>query len=467
MPKIRDKIVRIAFGDVLGRGLGFVTTIYLARTLGAEAYGLITIALSWLGYFLWAGDLGLLNLGPREIAKEPEKRLFRAKEIFILKVFLGLGVLVLALLIVPVLKIPEDQKTIILGFSYSLIPYSLLLEWYYNGKQFFGKVALSKIVNGAVYLVLVLLIIRSKNDISLIPMLYTAGVCASALVLGTFALIKNPFTLPARGMHLFKDLLKSAYQIGTGTFFSQIIILLPPITIGWFLSSTDAGIYGAAMRVIMILMMIDRIFVNLLLPNLSAQWTNNKELAKENLNVVFRIMLVFGMMATLFLAVSAEDVIQLIYGSEYESAAIVLVMLSLYLFGTFQNSIFSFGLVAIDKDREFFRSKLIGGIVAAALIILSAKTNNLLLVALSVSLSELIFTFFSVFWFNKTIQIKYYGPFISTLIFGTGIYYLSTFIHIQPVLKGILAVIALFGGLFAVGVITSEQIQWFRKKVMQ
>ena len=171
MANLRNKIFRIAFGDVIGRGLGVITSIYLARVLGAESYGIIVVAMSVLGYSIWGADLGLLNIGAREMAKIPEKRVFRAREIFIVKLILGTIVVTVLSLVVPLLSLDEITKTIILGFSYSLIPYALLLEWYYNGRQHFGKVALSKIINNGFYLFAVFLFVHANSDLQLIPAL--------------------------------------------------------------------------------------------------------------------------------------------------------------------------------------------------------------------------------------------------------------------------------------------------------
>ena len=155
MSKFKEKAFLIAIGDFGGRGLAFITSIYLARTLGTEFYGSITVAVSILGYATWSSDLGIINIGVREIAKDPEHRKFRAKELFNLKVVLSSIVLIISTIVISYIPIAELQKHVILGYLYSLIPYALLLEWYYSGKQEFGKLSLSRIVNGAVYLGLV------------------------------------------------------------------------------------------------------------------------------------------------------------------------------------------------------------------------------------------------------------------------------------------------------------------------
>lgn len=466
MAKVRDKIASIAFGDIVGRGLGFFTSVYLARILGADSYGLIIVALSWLGYFVWVSELGLMNIGTREIAKEPVKRIFRAKEIFTVKVILGLTVFVLCYLIIPTLNLPDLQKKLILGFSFSLIPYSLFMEWYYNGSQHFGKVAFARIVNGAVYFGLVLFFIQSSSDIEKVPNLYTTGIISSTLTLGVFAFFNKPFVLPSRGWAVFKDLFRSAATIGFGTFFGQLMILYPPIAIGLFQSNIHAGWYGASIRIIIIILLVDKIFYRLYLPNISSLWTSNKDLAKQNLDYLIRIMLVIGTALSLFVSISSTEILTIVFGKEYAPAGPILSALSLYIVLTFLNSIFSFGLVAINKDKEFFHSKLAGGIIAAIIITLSAYFGDATFAAAGVTFSELIIMLFAFSWFSRFIKLKVAFPFIVSIILASLIYLGSSLINMNPFIEAIISVIILVPMLFAVGVVNSDQIKWMKDRVV-
>ncbi len=466
MAKVRDKIASIAFGDIVGRGLGFFTSVYLARMLGADSYGLIIVALSWLGYFVWVSELGLMNIGTREIAKEPEKRVFRAKEIFIVKLWLGLTVFTLCYFIVPTLNMPELQRKLILGFSFSLIPYALFMEWYYNGRQHFGKVALARIVNGGVYFALVLLFVHSSDDIEKVPGLYTIGIISSTLVLGIFALFNKPFALPSRGWGVFKDLFQSASTIGLGTFFGQLMILYPPIAIGLFQSNLHAGWYGASIRVIIIVLLLDKIFYRLYLPNISSLWTTKKDLAIQNLDYVIRIMIVMGTALSLFVSIASTEILSVVFGEEYAPAGPILTALSLYIVLTFMNSIFSFGLVAINKDKEFFHSKLAGGVIAAILITLTAYFGDAPFAAAGVTLSELIIMLFAFTWFSRFIKIKVAIPFIVSIIIAAIIFIGSSFINLNPFVEASLSVIILLPLLFAVGVVNRDQIKWMKDRVI-
>lgn len=465
MAKLRDKIARIAFGDVISRGIGFLTTIYLVRTLGVEAFGYVTMALSFLGYQIWFSDLGLLNIGAREVAKDPVKRTFRAKEIFLAKVALGVIVFLIGLLIIPTLDISDLHKTLFRGFSFSLIPYALLMEWYYNGSQKFGKVALSKITHSLIYLCLVYLMIKSAGDLESIPLYYTIGIASSALILGIFSYFEHPFKLTLRGWNVFKDLLKSASTIGMGWFFTQMIQLLPPLVIGFMLSEQDAGIYGAAIRIIFAAMIIDRIFVNLLLPNLSSQWIENKAAAKRNVQLVSRVMLTVASLLTIFIAISAPYLIELLYGSEFSESGAVLSVLSILLFATFMNSLFSFGLVAIGRDREFFKSTVAGGISTIVLVVSFSLTDQLILVTLGVALSEFIFVLSSYYWFKRFVDLRFIGSLLISISAGFLVYTLSLYTEFHILLEATLGMLILGILLYVMRIYTGEHVSWLKQNM--
>lgn len=467
MSKLTDKIARIAFGDIVGRGIGFITTIYLARTLGAESYGLIIIALSFLGYATWAADLGLVHIGGREIAKDPEKRVFRAREIFYLKLILNFLVLGIVYITIPIMTLPEIQQDIILSFSFALIPHSLILEWYYNGKQYFGKVALSKIMNGIVYLLLALIFIKSPDNLLITPWLFIAGLSCSAIIYSLFSIKEKPFALTNRGYSVLKDLFQSALTVGTGTFFTQMLQLLPPIAIGFMLSSYDAGLYGAAIKIIFIAMILDRMFVHLLLPNLSAQWINNKSAAQHNIRIVGRVMLVLGGVLSLGIAISSPVIVDLIFGIDYQQSAPLLTILCILLFSTFLNSLFSFGLIAIGKDRQFFTSTLIGGTLSALLIIAATTTNNLEMVVIAVSVSEVIFMASAFYWFNKHTPLNIIPSFFISSVMLIALFYTSQLVELPIVLEAIIAVLIFIPMAMLFGILKIEHLTWIKQKLTQ
>ncbi|MEP1150521.1 MAG: oligosaccharide flippase family protein [Balneola sp.] len=467
MSKFKEKAFWIAFGDFGGRGLAFLTSIYLARTLGTEFFGLITVAIAILGYATWSTDLGLLNIGIREIAKEPEFRNFRAKEIFNLKIALGTSVLLISTIILSVIPIGLLQKQVILGFLYSLIPYSLLLEWYYSGKQKFGKLALSRIVNGAVYLGLVYWLVSGENEVTLVPILYTIGVTSAVVILGTFSITDKPFKVPSRGFSTYLSLLKNSSVLGLGDFFARIVQLLPPILIGIFLGLQEAGIYGAAFRIIIIAMLLDRIFVNLLLPNLASLWKTHQKNAIRRINMVLRLIIVGGTLISLLTAINAEQIILFLYGTDFVGSIEILQILSVFIFLTFLNSLFSFGLIATNSDRKYFLATSIGGSVSALIIVLFTSLGNSHLVAISVVISELILTCSSYFWFRKISPIHLFRTLIIILPSGVLLFLVFNEFDVHYLLASAASLIILPVLSWYTKVIRIGEINWLKEKLLK
>lgn len=467
MSKFKEKAFWIAFGDFGGRGLAFLTSIYLARTLGAEYFGLITVAVSILGYATWSTDLGLLNIGIREIAKKPKFRNFRAKEIFNLKIALAAIVLIMSTAILSVIPIGELQKQVILGYLYSLVPYALLLEWYYSGKQKFGKLALSRIVNGAVYLGLVYWLVSGESEVTLVPILYTIGVTSAVVVLGTFSITDKPFKTASRGFKVYLKLLKSSSILGLGDFFARIVQLLPPILIGIFLGLNEAGIYGAAFRIIIIAMLLDRIFVNLLLPNLASLWKTSKKNAIQRVNMVLRLLIVGGAILSILTAINSKQIILFLYGVDFSASIEILQILSIFIFLTFLNSLFSFGLIATNSDKKYFIATSLGGSISAIIIVLFTTFGDSHFVAASVVFAELILTSSSYFWFRKICPVYILKTLMIIVPITIILFVLFSRFEIHPFLASVITLIVLPVLSWYTKVIRIGEINWLKEKLLK
>ena len=59
MAKNRTKIAHILSGDILSKGIAFFITIYLTRVFGKEGYGMVTVAMAYLGYASFFADFGI------------------------------------------------------------------------------------------------------------------------------------------------------------------------------------------------------------------------------------------------------------------------------------------------------------------------------------------------------------------------------------------------------------------------
>lgn len=456
----------IISGDILGRGMSFLASIYLARVLGAEYYGLILFGISLLGYANWFSDMGLYQIGSREKAKPPEKRIYRIIEIFNLRLILGVAVLMVSALLLYVIDFDTEQKQVLLGFLISLIPYMFLMEWFYAGKQDFGKITLSKTIQGSVYLGLIVLMVHSSNEIHLVPLFYTSGIMLATIILGVFAISDKPFSLPSRGSQIYPDLFKSSAVIGLGQLSSQVIQLLPPILIGLFMTFEMAGVYGVAFKVVILVMIIDRVFVQLLLPNLASAWVSSKGETNAKIQMTYRIAVCTGSVVALFTALSSEQLITWLFGDAYMESIYLLKILSLFIGFTFINSLFSFGLIATNHDTEYFKATVFGGSISAVLLILASYLGNLTTVTVTVVISEVIITGFTYQQFMQVFRGRYLRPFSIVVTLTVTLYFIFEIIPTPALVSGVIASTILVLALIRINVLTTDDINWIKTKVL-
>ncbi|MEO1023412.1 MAG: oligosaccharide flippase family protein [Bacteroidota bacterium] len=463
MSRLPQKAFMVGLGEVLGRGFAFLSTIYIARILGAEYYGYIVFAISVLGYALWFGDLGIQNLGVREIAKPVKHQRFLARELFITKVVLGVIVMLITLAGTYLFTPPGLKQQLILGYLCSLLPFALLLEWFFNGKQAFGKIVLSKVMMGACYLVLLLLFIQSKEQVELVPYLYTASACLAAITLGVFAFGESEFKLPSQGFRVYSDLMRANIKLGLGLFFTQMPILLPPLLVGTFVSITDNGLYGAAAKIVLIATALDKVLFRLLLPNVASRWANNQEHTRSILPELVTLGSCFGALTALVLALFAKQGMVLLFGMEFEPGYTILQALSIFVFCTFTHSMLSHTLIATAKDNAYVKTTFTGGMIGTIILVLSAFLGDAVIIALAVGIVELVFIGSSLYWFSKEITSVSLYRIMMPLALAIALFFICQTLPFPLWATSLVAVPVLLLSFFMTGILSGRQVELVKR----
>lgn len=462
MRNLTSKALWIFFGDGGAKLFGFLTTIYLARTLGATQFGYITIAISVLGITAWFCDLGIKTLATRTIAgTKPGQR--DPSRFFWLKITLSSAVIVFVGLIIWFVMANQPQlRSLILLFILSLLPQSLNIDWYFKGVQKFQWVTLASWTQGAIYLT-GLIIIVSADDLLAVPVIYSLSVFAGALVTifsysDQISLIKRP------DFSLWKLDIKSGFYLGIGHFFAQTVILIPPLVIGYFFTELQVGYYGVALKLILAAMLADHVINTLLLPNLTHLWQNERKNVQAQLTVISRWVLFIGASAALFLAHSSGWLIYMLFGDEYMPAVSLLIILSIILPVTFLNSVYTFSLISFGKDRDFLISTGIGALGAVALIIASGFAGQIEIVVASVIVAEIWITLNMFLRFRKSVQLQLgrylFGiTLIFTLLLAAGLYVQGSLMaaFISPLILGLL--------LYIFGLIGTDDLNWLKRRI--
>jgi len=369
MKKISKNFISLFLSDGITRLIGFAATVYIARTLAVEGFGQINFGLALISYALLFANPGLTVIGAREVAKDPNNRTF-VEQTLGLRLFLA--VVIFVIFAIGILLFPGESRTkqIILIYSATLFPFAVLLEFVFQGREEMQYIGAGRILQYVLYLLLLLLLVRSSLDILAIPVSFVLGYVVSAVFLLLVYIRKYRIFRPRFSILRWRAILTAAVPVGLAIIFNQVTISLPPIALGLFKTNYEVGIFSAGYKIIFTLLVIERVFYYVFFPVLSKQHKEHPEKLPGSFDFLTRFLYAMTIPLAVGGVVLAPAIITVIYGQAFSEATNVLRILLLYFMIVPVNTVFGYGLIAQGQEKMFSRILGVTALFSAALIIL-------------------------------------------------------------------------------------------------
>ena len=354
-PSIRNALPKLWTAELASRFLTALATIYVARVIGVEAYGLVGFASAVLAYLLVFVRFGTDHILVRELARrdglgDPEKSQLRAAAI-IVRAILSLP----AVGMLTVLALTAE--TPVLGHLYFASVVMLLgaivpVELYLQSEESFSSMAGIRIMTNLINLGLVFLLVRSASTSWAVPVASGAGVLASEAVF--FHSIAGTLALPSfaafrkMSVYLLKEGLPLFGSMILLLFVGQFSIILvramcSPEELGWYAAGYKLYDVGNALLVPA---------GTVLFPKLAAVWHDEDPTRRTSL-------IVNGMSITLPLALillgaallCAQEVVPFLFGAAFTQTSFYVSVLSFALVIKSVSMFLAYGLVAGGRQR--------------------------------------------------------------------------------------------------------------------
>jgi O-antigen/teichoic acid export membrane protein len=359
-------IMSLLSGDAATRGIGFLISVYLARVLAPESFGVISVGMSVLAYLVLANGPGIQLVETRNAAATPGGLNVRTGAVLAMRISTVVPLLALTAVVMIMGKTPEATRTAVLIFGVSLVPFALSLEWFFQGKEAFPSLTFSRIGNVLVYGLCCLAFVASSGDIVHAGLAFLAGNLTGVLWLGV--LYVKRFGMPefrwdpASWWAIFRE----NAPVGGAAFLAQSSVNLPPLVTAWYLGTVATGNYSAAMKLVLILLSADRLVNALFLPLVSRLVATKEEEVSHLLTVALKTMVVTILPALLMAYHLAMPAIAAVFGVDYGEAVPVFRILTGYVGLTMLNSLLVCTLLAYRKTGAYSRIVSTGALVFAA-----------------------------------------------------------------------------------------------------
>jgi len=359
---LRHKVLGNSIYQLVGKALTTITSLVLVavitRSLGVAGYGNYVTVLAYTQFFGIFADLGVNLYLVKRLSAHPEGD-EEAQAMFSLRLITTTVILVIGALGAFFTPYPPELRlAIALGMvavaaqTLNSLGVSVL-----QARLHMLPSVVSEVVGRLAVL-----------TFSVWAILSGAGLYAviGAVVLG--AVVNLFITLWASHRYLpitiswqpivWKRILWASLPISLTAILSYIyfrsdtvLLSLLPLA-GGRINQVEVGIYGAAYKVLDMLLLIPAIFIGNIFPIISAFWESRDARLQELLQEAFDLMTTFGAGITVVVGILATPIMLFVAGSDFAAAATPLRILAFTIFLSYFSSIYTFTALALNEQRR-------------------------------------------------------------------------------------------------------------------
>lgn len=344
---IAKNIAMYTIVEFAAKGFGFLVTIHLANTLTPRDFGVLGFAWGVYSCLLLIAQAGLQSVGEREAARGVIPLPQLSGTLFSLRIlFSVLSFLILALLAVG-FEWGKDVQSILLlqGCSLLLVPFQV--HYLLRGSGQVKPLVAGQICQSGCLCLVIWMVIDGPDDLVYVPLAFLLGTIAGIVpLLAGYRKIGGSFR--RRDFHSSsKTLLPPALVVGASGLMIQVYYSLDTVMLVFLKGEEMAGIYTAAHKVMMVLLVVPGIILSSYFPSLA----RGKRSIAAYIETMIAVGIPFGFAGLL----SAPWIIRFLYGARYAAAALPLQVLFLNVTVVFFAMAFANPVFASGDHRTYFR----------------------------------------------------------------------------------------------------------------
>jgi len=319
--RIAKNMSWLFLGNSLNGLIYLALIVYVARVLGASAFGQYQFAQAFVLYLVMLVDNGLSLLGTREIARDRAQAGGIALNLLFVRAITALIIFVLACATLFVLPMTGELRLLI-GATFLFIFYRALnTEWVFAGVELMEYIPLAKIIFSAGALLLTFWLVKGPQDLLRAPLsLAVSGLFSSIVFLIFLFGRKMPLQIKALAPATWWPLFWQALPLGASIFLVQIYSNLDTIMLGFMDRPEVVGYYNAAYRVLFVCIGLFGIWQNTAMPVMSHRITHDPEGARVFIKKFARITAMVFVPLSFLVYLLAPLIIGLAFGQQYAPA---------------------------------------------------------------------------------------------------------------------------------------------------
>lgn len=176
------RFLALGLGETAARLVAFGVTVYVARTLGADRYGILVAALTVVMYLTFVVDAGMEMVGVKEVAAHPERVPALLRRVVGSR--LAIAVAVIGLVgVAGTLALPAVDGRALTLYAGTLVGTALGTRFVHLGLDRAGHAASSRVLGESLVALIVFAAVRHPDHLLRVPIAQIVGDLVAALFL--------------------------------------------------------------------------------------------------------------------------------------------------------------------------------------------------------------------------------------------------------------------------------------------
>lgn len=358
----------LVFDRVFRLGVSFVVTLWLARYLAPELFGVYNYAIAFTALFSVVATFGLQSVVVQYLVDKPDQQNFTLASAFVIQLAGGVIAFVISVLVAFNLvgSEPSVLVAVLLLSTINLFRFSDTIRYYFESRVQSKRIVVTE---NLVFMLIVLL--RIAMILLEFPLIYFVALLVLEAVLTTLAFLWLFGVHKLKALRFdnsnFLSVLKVAWLLALSVGAAMLYMRVDQIMLASLLNQEAVGIYSAAVRISEIWYVFPAVIVGSVFPRIIRELRVDAARANRQLDVLLTAFSIVSVSVGLLIGNYSTEIIIFLFGEDYRASASVLsihVWSSVFVFSGILGSRW---LVAMDMQKVLLVSTLIGVVANIAM----------------------------------------------------------------------------------------------------
>lgn len=351
----------LAFDRVFRLGVSFVVTLWLARYLAPELFGVYNYAIAFTALFSVVATFGLQSVVVQYLVDKPDQQASTLASAFLIQFVGGLFAFFLAVAVALILT-PGDPAVlmaVVLLSSINLFKFSDTVRYYFESNVQSKRIVITE---NLVFLLIVL--IRIGMILLGAPLIHFIALLVLEAVLTTIAFFYM-FGWQKLSQLKFEKakilaMLKVAWLLALSVGAAMLYMRVDQIMLASLINQEAVGIYSAAVRISEIWYVFPTVVVGSVFPRILRELRIDHDRANRQISALLTAFSLVSIFVGLLVGWSSSEIVVFLFGSAYvESASVLAIHIWSSVF-VFSGILASRWLVAMSLHKVLLISTLAG-----------------------------------------------------------------------------------------------------------